>query len=185
MNVTPRARLALPLALVAALSLILGACSSAGASAPPGSPSSAPSQIPSTQPLPSDPDGGVTSPPDPSLGDGGIGDGKLVVPRPGTINPRPVAVEKIEPAIDGRHVTVKLTWTSGVEPCYQLDSVLVSHDGNDIALTVVEGSGQADVMCIEIAQQKSTIVDLGELEPGEYTISATNSQIPPVTITVS
>ena len=179
-------RLALPLAIVASLTLILAACSSAGASAPPGSPSSAPSGAPLEQPGFSDPDDSVTSPSDPGLGGGGgIGDGKVVVPRPGTINPRPVSVEKIEPSIDGRHVTVKLTWTSGVEPCYVLDSVIVSRDGNDIALTVVEGSGQQDVMCVEMAQQKSTIVDLGELEPGDYTISVTDSDIPPVTITVS
>jgi hypothetical protein len=184
--VAPVARFGLLLALVATLTLILAACSSAGATAPPGSPSSAPSQAASDQPVPSDPDGSVVSPSDPGLGGGGgIGDGKLVVPRPGTINPHPVSVEKIEPAIDGRHVTVKLTWTSGVEPCYQLDSVVVSPDGNDIALTVLEGSGQQDVMCVEIAQQKSTVVDLGELEPGDYTIIATNSDIPPVTITVS
>lgn len=184
--VAPRARFGLPLALVTALTLILAACSSAGASAPPSSPSAAPSQPASDQPLPSDPDGSVVSPSDPGLGGGGgIGDGKLVVPRPGTINPHPVSVQKIEPAIDGRHVTVKLTWTSGVEPCYQLDSVIVSPDGNDIAITVLEGSGQADVMCVEIAQQKSTIADLGELEPGDYTIFATDSQIPPVTITVT
>ena len=183
--VAPVARLGHLLALVAALTLILAACSSAGASAPPSSPSAAPSQPASDQPLPSDPDGSVVSPSDPGLGGGGIGDGKLVVPRPGTINPRPVSVEKIEPAIDGRHVTVKLTWTSGVEPCYQLDSVIVSPDGNDISLTVLEGSGQQDVMCVEIAQQKSTLVDLGELEPGDYTLIATNSPIPPVTITVT
>ncbi|HEX5015206.1 MAG TPA: hypothetical protein VFV72_13730 [Candidatus Limnocylindrales bacterium] len=182
----PAARLGFALSLVVALTLTLAACSSAGASAPPPSASAAPSQPASEQPLPSDPDGSVVSPSDPAPGGGGgIGDGTLVVPRPGTINPHPVSVEKIEPAIDGRHVTVKLTWTSGVEPCYQLDSVIVSPDGNDVALTVLEGSGQADVMCVEIAKQKSTIVDLGELQPGDYTISATNSDIPPVTITVS
>jgi len=185
-SVAPAVRLSLPLALIAALTLVLAACSSAGASAPPASPSAVPSQPASDQPLPSDPDGSVVSPSDPGLGGGGgIGDGKLVVPRPGTINPHPVSVEKIEPAIDGRHVKVKLTWTSGVEPCYQLDSVIVSPDGNDISLTVLEGSGQQDVMCVEIAQQKSTLVDLGELEPGDYTLIATNSSIPPVTITVT
>jgi hypothetical protein len=40
-------------------------------------------------------------------------------------------------------------------------------------------------MCIDLAMTKSTIADLGELEPGVYTFAATNSQIPPVSITVS
>jgi hypothetical protein len=66
-----------------------------------------------------------------------------------------------------------------------LDSVVVSKDGTTIDLTVVEGSADQTAVCIEIAQAKSTIVDLGDLEPGTWTINATNSQIPPVTITVS
>jgi hypothetical protein len=179
---TPLGRLALPLALLATLSLAIAACSSGGAaSAPPtGSPPA------SKQPNPSDPDASVTGPTDPGTG-GGIGGGgdNIVIPKPGTMDPHPVSVEAIEPNIDGRHVTVKLTWTSGVEPCYVLDSVVISRDGNDIALTVVEGAGEEGAICIEIAQTKSTIVDLGELEPGDYTISATDSDIPPVTITVT
>jgi hypothetical protein len=176
MNTTTLARLALPVALVAMVSLTIGACSSGTATSPP----------PTTdQPAPTDPDAGVTSPTDPGTGGGGnAGGAAIVVPKPGTINPHPVAVEQIEPSIDGRHVTVKLTWTSGVEPCYVLDSVVVSRDGNAIFLTVVEGTGEEGAICIEIAQQKATTVDLGELEPGDYTIEATDSDIPPVTITV-
>jgi hypothetical protein len=179
---TPFGRLAVPLVLLATLSITIAACSSGGAaSAPPsGSPPA------SEQPNPSDPDGSVTGPSDPGAG-GGIGGGNdnIVVPKPGTINPHPVSVERIEPSIDGRHVTVKLTWTSGVEPCYVLDSVVISRDANDIVLTVVEGAAEEGAICIEIAQTKSTIVDLGELEPGDYTISAADSDIPPVTITVT
>jgi len=132
----------------------------------------------------------VTQPPDSGTGSGGgftgSGDGgDLVIPHPGTMNPHPVAVESILTNVDGRHVTAKLTWTSGVEPCYVLDSVVVSRDGSAIDLTVVEGAADAGAICIEIAKTKSTIVDLGELEPGAYTIAATNSQIPPVAVTVS
>jgi hypothetical protein len=39
-------------------------------------------------------------------------------------------------------------------------------------------------MCIEIALQKVTVVDLGELDPGEYTIRASEGPAPAVTITV-
>jgi hypothetical protein len=187
---TPSASLRLGLALVAALSITLAACAGAAAPTRPASP---PASAPAS-PSPSGggsastgPDSPVGAPSDPGAGGGsGSGGGDVpLIPRPGTIDPHPVAVEKIERSIDGRHVTVKLTWTSGVAPCYVLDSVIVSRDGNDIALTVVEGSADPNAMCIELAQTKSTIVDLGELEPGEYTIAATDSQIPPVTITVS
>ena len=184
------------LALIAALALTFGACSSAAApSAPPSAPapSPSPSQPPSAGPS-SGPDDPVTQPADPgagggSSGSGGIGGGgdggDLVIPHPGTINPHPVSVQSIVTNVDGRHVTAKLTWTSGVEPCHVLDSVVVSRDGSAIDVTVVEGAADANAICIDLAKTKSTIVDLGELEPGTYTIAATNSQIPPVSVTVS
>jgi len=184
------------LALIAALALTFGACSSAAApSAPPSAPalSPSPSQPPSAGPT-SGPDDPVTQPADPgagggSSGSGGIGGsgdgGDLVIPHPGTINPHPVSVQSIVTNVDGRHVTAKLTWTSGVEPCHVLDSVVVSRDGSAIDVTVVEGAADANAICIDLAKTKSTIVDLGELEPGTYTIAATNSQIPPVSVTVS
>jgi hypothetical protein len=40
-------------------------------------------------------------------------------------------------------------------------------------------------MCIEIAELKATIVDLGELEPGDYSIRAGEGEAPPITVTVS
>jgi hypothetical protein len=187
------ARLARPFALLAAAVLMSAACSSTAApSASPTAASSAPAATSPGQPATTNPslnpDDPVAGPSDPGLGGGaGGGDdgGKLVIPHPGTTNPHPVAVERIVPRIDGRHVTAKLTWTSGVEPCYVLDSVIANRDGTAIEVTVVEGTTDPTAMCIEIAMRKSTIADLGELEPGTYTIAATNSQIPPVTITVS
>jgi hypothetical protein len=180
-----------PLALFVAASLAIAACSSAAApSQPPaGSPAASigtsptPPSAADPSSSPDDPVPGQTDPgsPPPGANDGG----KLVIPHPGTINPHPVSVESIDARVDGRHATAKLTWTSGVEPCYVLDSVVVSKDGTTIDLTVVEGAADQTAVCIEIAQRKSTIVDLGDLEPGTWTINATNSQIPPVTITVS
>jgi hypothetical protein len=169
-----------------ALTLALAACAGGAASSPAPGSSASPS-APSTIGPSTDPDQGVVGPsdPGPGAGAGGADGGDLVMPHPGTVNPHPVAVETIETNLDGRHLTVKLTWTSGVEPCYVLDSVVVSREGTDIALTVVEGSADPSVMCIEIAKRKSTIVDLGELEPGVYTIRATDSQIPPVTAPVT
>ena len=192
MSTTSAVRLPLPVALIAALSLAIAACSSAAA---PGGASPQPVQSPAASaapsepagPTPTDPDTPIGAPSDPGggIGGGGIGGGAaIVMPQPGMINPHPVAVEKIETAVDGHHVTAKLTWTSGVKPCNVLDSVVVSRDAKDIALTVVEGSADQAAICIEIAQTKATIVDLGELDPGTYTVSATDSRIPPVTVTV-
>jgi hypothetical protein len=109
----------------------------------------------------------------------------LVIPKPGQRDPHPVNLEKLEASLNGRHVLVKVTWTSGVEPCNVLDSVQVQRDGKTFGITVLEGSGDANAICIEIAQQKATIVDLGELEPGEITIVAANGNATPVTVQIS
>ena len=183
-----------PLILTALLAVLLvAACSSAGASAPPGSPAasspaaSAPSAPGSdTGAGQSDgPDTGVTSPTDPGPVDPGAGQPALVLPRPGQLEPHPVGAALLEPDVDGRHVIVKVTWWSGVEPCNVLDSVKIDRTGSTINLTLIEGSSDLNAMCIELAEQKSTIVDLGELEPGEYTITSNLGEAEPVTITVT
>jgi len=126
--------------------------------------------------------GGVPVDPPPI---GGANDGaNLVVPRPGQLDPHPVSVAALSVAVDGRHVSVRLTWWSGVEPCYVLDSVGVARDGQTIVLTAIEGHGPERVACIEIAQLKATIVDLGELERGTYVIDAEPGEATPVTIEV-
>ena len=64
----------------------------------------------------------------------------IEVPVPGQLNPVPVNVWKMEPAVNGRHVTVLLAWWSGIAPCSVLDSVEVIRDGTTISLTPREGS---------------------------------------------
>lgn len=124
--------------------------------------------------------GVAVPPPNPVPGDDGA---TIVVPKPGQLDPMPVSVSGLLVNVDGRHVTVRLAWTSGVEPCYTLDSVRVDRDGNTITLTALEGHGADDVACIEIAMFKATIVDLGELEPGTYVIQA-RGDAPPQTIEI-
>lgn len=180
--------------------LLLGACS--GAPAPSGSPASVdpspPAASPSTDPSgntgggapgspgqtdPDSPVGGIVNP---TPVDPGFGKPKLVIPRPGQHDPRPVGAASLEPAVTGHHVLVKVTWWSGVEPCNVLDSVTVERSGTNITIQLIEGTGDATAICIEIAEQKATIVDLGELDPGTYTISAGGKgDATPVTITVS
>jgi hypothetical protein len=142
------------------------ACASGAGSTPSPSPATGgpPVAAPSFPPLP-------------------FGEPAVVVPRPGTLDPHDVPVEQLEALVEGRHIFVRLAWTSGVEPCYVLDSVVMRQDGTNIELTVREGTGDRDAICIEIAQVKSTILDLGEFEPGTYTISAFGNP-PPVTVEV-
>ncbi len=109
---------------------------------------------------------------------------KIVVPKPGRLDVHPVGASTIEAIVTGRHVTLRLSWWSGVEPCSVLDSVGVVRTGTNILLTIREGSDQRGVACIEIAMLKGTIVDLGELAPGTYTISA-GGEAPPIQVIVS
>jgi|GEM_PF-1498369 len=185
-----RGRIAL---VAAALSLALGACS--GAAAPPPSSPVASQPVPSVAPT-GDPGGdpgsgsgggagtggGVIVNPTP--GDPGVGQPRIVIPRPGQKNTHPVGAGTLQASVDGQHVLVKVTWYSGVEPCNVLDSVRVERSGTDIAITLIEGASQLDVACIEIAQLKATIVDLGDLEPGTYTIRTTVGEAPPIQATV-
>ena len=183
------------LLIVAATAVVLAACSGA---APPSS--TPPAVGPTPTPIATiDPgtgtgsgavgggniggDGGVIGGPTPI--DPGAGQPTIVIPKPGQKNPHPVRPMTLQASVDGRHVLVKVSWYSGVAPCNVLDSVSVVRSGSDIAISLMEGSSDLAVMCIEIAQLKATIVDLGDLLPGAYTISAPNSEAPPVQITIS
>jgi ABC-type transport system substrate-binding protein len=171
--------------------LTLGACSSAAAPAASSSPptaSPAPSAatpVPSDGASPSDPDTSVGGSSDPGPGDPGSGQPALVIPKPGQQNLRPLPAGKLEATVDGRRVLVKATWWSGVEPCNVLDSVKVERLAEDIAITIIEGTSDPNAMCIEIATEKATIIDLGELEPGTYRITSPGGEAPPVSVTVS
>jgi hypothetical protein len=122
---------------------------------------------------------------DPTPVDPAAGQPTIVVPKTGQKNVHPVSPTALQASVDGRRVLVKVTWWSGVEPCNVLDSVRVDQSGTDVAITIFEGSSNLDAVCIEIAQLKATIVDLGELEPGTWTISAPNSEAPPIEVTIS
>ncbi len=184
------------LALVAAL--VIASCSGSAAPSPSPQPSAPPSAGPIASEPPAsvdpgnagggtsgDPGTGVGGPAGPTPVDPGAGQPALVIPKPGQLDPHPVSPQQLQASVDGRHVLVKITWTSGVEPCYTLDSVKVERSGMTIALTVLEGSSDPNAMCIEIAMVKATIVDLGELEPGTWTITAPNSEAAPITLTIA
>ena len=176
-------RLAGPLAIV----LLVTACT--GATAPSGS--TAPSSPPATvAPSPSgdapatvDPNEPVGTDVPPGGGDGG--DGPLTIPKPGQLEPRPVKMDELKADVTGRHVLVTATWTSGVEPCYVLDRIVVETGEGSFTITLFEGRGPGGPVCIEIAQIKHAQVDLGDLAPGTYTIADGAGGAAPIVVTVS
>jgi len=160
--------------------LILSACSAAGAGATPEpTPEPTPTEVPGAG---SGSSGGGAVPPGGIIDPGGgvdpiLGQATFITPTAGLINQHPVSVERVRATGDAKGVTAELRWWSGVAPCNALDSVQVSRDeaARTIKLTVIEGSGRGDVACIDIAQLKATVVDLGVLAAGTWTISAEGS----------
>jgi hypothetical protein len=161
------------------------ACAIVGCSAasvPP--PSSAPASLSPDAPVAVDPGSG-------NVGGRGGGAGvqpgqpTLVLPKPGQQNVHDVSIEQLSARVAGGHVVLNARWWSGVEPCSVLDSVAFSRSGQTITVSVREGSGKGDVMCIDIAMLKVTPIDLGDLEPGDYTIAAQQGPAPAIVVTVS
>jgi hypothetical protein len=127
----------------------------------------------------------VTSPP---IAPGG---GTIPEPQPTMVTPvqglagiRAVGASAIEASPSGRDVIVRLSWWSGPAPCSVLAGVDSARDGATFTLTIREGAAQQGVACPEIAMFKATLVDLGPLDPGSYTIAA-YGQAPPVRVTVT
>ena len=162
------------LAGILTLVVFVGACSAAA-------PSSAPaSTIPS-----GDPNSPVSTDLPPGGGSSGTPiDPGLVEPNPGQLDVHPVAIDTLSTTVDGRHVVVNVQWTSGVEPCNVLDSIVVERGDHAFTITIREGHGPEEVACIDIAQIKHATVDLGDLEPGAYTINDSQGRATPIEVTV-
>ena len=127
-------------------------------------------------PVPVDPGAGGGAPPDQQP--------RMVTPAAGLTGVHPVPAVKLEAAASGRDVTARVAWFSGVEPCNALAGITVARDGGTLLLTVTEGSAAGpNTACIEIAMYKAAVVDIGELEPGTYTITAFGDP-EPVEVTV-
>ena len=114
---------------------------------------------------------GLSSSPPVSLGPG---DGAFVIPKPGQLDVHPIAADSFAARIDGRHVVLTIAYTSGVEPCSVLDTIVVRRGDHSVAITLREGHGPGNQVCIMIARVMHTQVDLGDLDPGTYTITDTD-----------
>jgi hypothetical protein len=79
---------------------------------------------------------------------------------------------------------VTATWTSGVEPCYVLDSVVVTKGEGTYTITLREGHGAGDVVCIEIAAMHGTVVEIPDVASGTWTIADSGGIAAPVVVTV-
>jgi hypothetical protein len=120
--------------------------------------------------------------------DGDAGPGEpmdLVVPKPGQLDVHPISADSFAARVDGRHVVLTITYTSGVEPCSILDTIIVARGEGTFAITLREGHGPGDQICIMIAKVMKTQVDLGELDPGTYTISDTTQGADSIKVVVS
>jgi hypothetical protein len=174
---------------VLTVTLLIATCSRAPAPAAPGS-EGPPSASPGGSGGGTDPGSGSGepiggAPGDPGNGAVGPGQPQFVVPKPGQQNVHPVSIEEMEARVDGRRAVLNARWWSGIEPCTVLDSVAWKRDGKTITISVREGSGGGDLVCIDIAVYKATVIDLGELDPGEYTVVAGEGNAAPITFTIA
>ena len=187
--------------LVTILAGSLAACAGGAASlAPSESPSASPPVTdpppatgdpdPTDDGAPSDPGEIVTSPPDagnggfPPGGPGGPGQPEFVEPQPGQQMVHPVAITELIARVSGNRVELNAKWWSGVEPCSVLDSIEVAREGTTFTIGLFEGTSDPDAMCIAVAVEKVTLVDLGELASGTYTVRASMGEAPDITVTV-
>ena len=164
-------------AAIVLATMLLAACSATAsptASAPPfGTSPDAPVSAP-----PSGGSGGGTDP-------GGIGGGgALVVPKPGQLDVHDVSIDELQARVQGNSIFVTASWTSGVEPCNVLDQIVVAEGTGSYAITLREGHGPENVVCIEIAMTKRTEFEIPNVKPGTYQISDATGRATPIEVTV-
>lgn len=159
------------------VSLLLAACSAAAA------------PTASTPPVEISPDTPVTAPPSDGSGGGtdpGVigGGSKLVVPKPGQLDVRDVPADELQARVDGSTITVTASWTSGVEPCNVLDSIVVTEGAGSYAITLREGHGPEEVACIAIAELHRTEFEIPNVKPGTYQITDATGGAAAIEVTV-
>ena len=125
----------------------------------------------------------VTAPPDGAPSDPGQA-GELVVPKPGQLDVHPVGADLLSATVDGSTITVEATWTSGVEPCNVLDSIVVDRGDGEFTITLREGHGPEEIACIAIAQQHRTRFEIPDVPAGTWTIRDGQGLAPEIEVVV-
>jgi hypothetical protein len=79
-----------------------------------------------------------------------------------TMRTHKVPWESATPSADGK--SIDLVWWSGVAPCNVLDRIDVKEAAGKVTITLYEGhdSREPDAICIEMAIEKTTTVELSE-----------------------
>ncbi len=100
---------------------------------------------------------------------------RLVTPSPGMENVNPIGwdgYEVVSP--DGR--VLRVTFSSGIEPCAVLDHVTVRETDARVTITLYEGSDPAhpDTACIEIAELKAVDATLDAPVGNREVVDTTN-----------
>jgi hypothetical protein len=156
--------------------VVLVAACAGGAAAPSAGPSSAPPDAPVTGP-PSDPT-------DPSIAPPPIG-AKPILPKPGqAINVHPVPAESLMARVDGRSIHVTAVWTSGVEPCTILDSIVVDPGEGTYTVTLREGNSPQEIACVALAEQHFTEFEIPDVAAGTWRIVDSGGMATSVEVTV-
>ena len=157
--------------------VVFAACAG-GAAAPSPAPSSPPPDAPVTAP-PSDPGQPVDPSVEPPIG------AKPILPKPGqAINIHAVPAESLAARVDGTTIHVQAVWTSGVEPCTILDSIVVDKGDGTYTVTLREGNSPQEIACIAIAEQHVTEFEIPNVAAGTWRIVDSGGVAAPVEVTV-
>jgi hypothetical protein len=81
-------------------------------------------------------------------------------------------------------IVVTVTWTSGVEPCTILDSIVATKGDGTYTVTLNEGSNPQEIACIAIAEQHVTEFEIPDVAAGTWRIIDSGGVAPPVDVTV-
>ena len=165
------------------LAIVLVGCT--GTAVAPSTPSSAqPSDPPSASPSGS-PDTPVSAEPsDGAPVDPAPVGAKPVLPKPGQLDLHPVPADSLTATVDGSTIKVRAVWTSGVEPCNVLDSIVADKGAGTYTITLREGHGPEEVFCVAIAEQHVTEFEIPDVEPGTWKIVDQGGLAPEVEVTV-
>jgi hypothetical protein len=156
------------------IALFVAACASGGAATSPN-----PTEPPSDAPVSAPPSTGNGTDPGPGIG------AKPIVPKPGqAVNVHPIPAEGLEARVDGNKIIVTAFWTSGVEPCTILDSIVVDKGEGTYTITLQEGNSPQEIACIAIAEQHVTEFEIPDVAPGTWTIRDSGGLATPVEVTV-